>query len=171
MHRPCVAALILLLSLLVQGCCPGPHALAAGTWARSRTGLGAGVLAVLDVDRNLIAFPPAEDQGARSADGSHSLVTMRLWLEGDPLPFERGKLRLSPLFIRQQHGQVVARHPLSEEVFHKDGVLELAIPLKTEEGKPLPMGKYALQVYLQGPDDPYPTLAQVDLVVRSCVYY
>lgn len=166
-----VAALSLGLSLLLQGCCPGPQALASGTWARTRTGVRPGVLAVLDLDRNLIATPPAEDKGTRSSDGLYSVVKVRLWLEGDQAQAHREQLRLSPLFIRQQQGQVVARYPLPEEALRDSGTLELPLPLKTDEGQPLPRGQYALQVFLQGPDDLYPTLAQVDLVVTGCEFY
>jgi hypothetical protein len=171
MRSLCITAASLVLALVLPGCCPGPKELAAGTWARSRTGLGSGTLAVLDIDRNLIAFPPAEDTGARSADGSHSLVTVKLWLEGDPSRLEPERLRLSPLFVRQQQGQIVAQHPLPEETFHKAGVIELAVPLTTDDGKPLPLGQYALQVFLQRPDEPYPALAQVELIVRGCAFY
>lgn len=165
------AALSLGLSLPLQGCCPGPQALASGTWARTRTGVEPGVLAVLDLDRNLIATPPAEDKGTRSSDGLYSVVKVRLWLEGERARNRHEQLRLSPLFIRQQQGQVVAQYPLPEETFRDSGTLELALPLRTGEGQPLPRGRYALQVFLQGPEDVYPTLAQVDLVVTGCEFY
>ena len=48
-------------------------------------------------------------------------------------------------------------------------VLSLALPGCCPG--PKEVGQYALQVFLQGPDDAYPTLAQVDLVVRSCAVY
>jgi hypothetical protein len=165
------AALSLGLPLLLQGCCPGPQAFASGTWARTRTGVEPGVLAVLDLDRNLIATPPAEDKGTRSSDGLYSVVKVKLWLEGAQARTRHEQLRLSPLFIRQQQGQVVAQYPLPEEAFRDSGTLELTLPLKSGDGKPLPRGQYALQVFLQGPEDLYPTLAQVDLVVTGCEFY
>lgn len=166
-----VAPLLFLLSPVLPGCCPGPRELAGGTWARSRTGLDSGSFAVLDVDRNLIAFPPAEDKGTRSADETYSLVTVKLWLEGGPARVDQEQLRLSPLLVRQQQGRLVARHPLPEQAFRETGRVELTVPLRGDDGKPLPPGQYELQVFLNRPDDAYPTLAQVDLVVRGCEFY
>ncbi|WP_148273224.1 hypothetical protein [Stigmatella aurantiaca] len=71
-----IAVLVQVIGL--SGCCPGPRAYDSGLRAFAKARVANRILAVFRLDRTLVAFPPAQDEGTRVAfsepEGEPTLV-------------------------------------------------------------------------------------------------
>ncbi|WP_375745342.1 hypothetical protein NR800_11440 [Corallococcus interemptor] len=161
---------VLLQGLGLSGCCPGPRQFSAGLQSFAKARVANRILAVLRLDRTLIAFPPAEDQGTRDASGSVSVIETSLELEF-PSELERQEgLRVAGLQIRNGEGWVVSRQSAGQEPVVRTQTLRSRLELKDREGQPLPPGEYTVEALLFSEPDGEPTVVQARFRLAPCAF-
>ncbi|MCY1040053.1 hypothetical protein OV208_01880 [Corallococcus sp. bb12-1] len=173
MRRRWTPAGIATMAVLVQGvglsgCCPGPRQYGAGLQAFAKARVDNHILAVLRLDRTLIAFPPAQDEGTRVASGSVSVIETSLEVEFPP---GQEGLRVAGLMIRDGEGWVVSRQSFGQEQVVRAQTLRSRLELKGREGKPLPPGEYTVEALLFSASEGEPTVVQARFRLASCAFY
>ncbi|MDC0714533.1 hypothetical protein POL68_39160 [Stigmatella sp. ncwal1] len=176
MKRRCTPAGIATIAVLIQGmgmsgCCPGPRAYGAGLHAFAKARVANRILVALHLERTLIAFPPAQDEGTRGADGSVSVIEASLEVEFPPGQGGQEGLRVAGLMIRDGEGWVVNRQSFGQERVSHGQTLRSRLELKGREGKPLPPGEYTVEALLFSEPEGEPTVVQAQFRLASCAFY
>ncbi|MBN8227984.1 hypothetical protein JYK02_10740 [Corallococcus macrosporus] len=174
MRRRWTLAGIATLGVLVQGvsgCCPGPRQLGSGLQAFSQARVDNRILAVLRLDRTLIAFPPQEDKGTRVASGSLSVIETTLEVRFPSGPERPEGLRVAGLMIRNGEGWVVSRQSFDQEQVVQAQTLRSRLELKGREDQPLPPGEYTVEALLYSEPAGEPTVVQTRFRLASCAFY
>ncbi|WP_147444936.1 hypothetical protein [Corallococcus sp. CA053C] len=176
MRRRWTPAGIATLAVLVQGvglsgCCPGPRQYGAGLQAFAKARVDNRILAVLRLDRTLIAFPPAQDEGTRVDSGGVSVIETSLEVEFPTGQERQEGLRVAGLMIRDGEGWVVSRQSFGQEQVVRAQTLRSRLELKGQEGKPLPPGEYTVEALLFSEPEGAPTVVQARFRLASCAFY
>ncbi|NRD49896.1 hypothetical protein [Corallococcus exiguus] len=168
---PAGIATMALLGVGLSGCCPGPRQFGAGLQSFAKARVDNRILAVLRLDRTLIAFPPEQDEGTRVASGSVSVIETSLQVEFPSGQERQEGLRVAGILIRDREGWVVSRQSFEQEQVVQAQTLRSQLELKGPEGNPLPPGEYTVEALLFSEPESEPTVVQARFRLASCAFY